>query len=346
MNTYIDEAGVFVVPANRQQYVCCLVGLTVPSMQERDIFFDFLRLRDQWGRPEVEVKGSSLSESQIAEVVELLRTRDVVAEVVAIDMARHTDAGISAFKEAQAASLTKNLTAAHHPNLVRQAASLQGRWGALPNQLFVQSYLIIALIRDLIQTTTLYYSQRLPSELAQFGWVIDAKDKAITEMERIWTTVVLPILETHALSEPLLFLKEADYSHFQRFLIDEATTDPDTRRHADWLKQHTGQDRTFSGIDARLLMEEHRRFANSRDELGLQLADVIANAFYRTLNGALRAEGWNELGTLLIARRRTALHFVELLTNADERSGVRLVDHPIADVVRHIEQKARSLWSR
>lgn len=179
-----------------------------------------------------------------------------------------------------------------------------------------------------------------------FRWVIDAKDKRLTEMERIWTSVVLPILETHALAKPLLLLKDADYSHFQRFLIDDVTASADVKPHIDWLKQHTRQDDAFSGVDARPLMEEHRRFADSRHELGLQLADVIANAFYRTLNGTLQVEGWNDLGALLIAWRSSAIHFVELTLEAGERSGVRLIDHPMADTVRHIEQKARSLWSR
>jgi hypothetical protein len=345
VNIYIDEAGVFVVQTNRPQYVCCLVALMIPASKEAETFYDFLRLRDQWKRPQIEVKGSSLSESEIAEVVDLLRTREVTAEVVAIDMARHTDVAISTFKQAQASVLTKGLTPAHHPEFVRGAEALRARWLALPNQLFVQSFMVIGLIRDLLQTATLYYSQRLPSELARFRWVIDAKDKNITEMEKIWTTVIAPILETQALTQPWLFLIDADYSHFQRFMIDETTSDQDAKRHIDWLSQRTNQGHKFSGVDARPLMEEDRRFADSRNELGLQLADVVASAFYRALNGTLVRQGWECLGQLLIARRPAALHFVELSPDTG-KVGIRIIDHPMADIVQHIERSARSMWAR
>lgn len=347
MNIYIDEAGVFIVPSGRSQFICCLLALVIPSSQEAGLFYDFLRLRDEWPHPAVEIKGSSLNESQIAAVVECLRSRDTLVQFVAIDMARHADPAISAFKEAQAARLTKNLTAAHYPRLVGQIRDLQARWLSLPNQLFVQTFMTIVLIRDILQVTTLYYSQRLPQELGHFHWVIDAKDKKTTKMESVWTSVVLPILETQGLSEPLTLLKGTDYSHFKRFLIDETTAADGVKRHIDWLKQQAGHTEAFSGVDIRPIMEEDRQFASSRDMLGLQLADIAVNAFYRTLNGTLQPQGWHNLGTLLIARPpAAAIHFIELAMDPRERSGVRLVDHPMAEVVRQLEGKARSIWSQ
>jgi len=121
----LDEAGVFVVPEKRERYVCCHVALLIPSSQAELVLYEFLRLRDLWGRTQIELKGSSLDEAQIAAVVELLLKFDVIVRVVAIDMAEHTEAAVTQFKEAQAAAVTKNLTLEHKPGLVKQMEELR-----------------------------------------------------------------------------------------------------------------------------------------------------------------------------------------------------------------------------
>ena len=343
MHVYIDEAGVFVVPEKRERYVCCHVALLIPSSQAELVLYEFLRLRDLWGRTQIELKGSSLDEAQIAAVVELLLKFDVIVRVVAIDMAEHTEAAVTQFKEAQAAAVTKNLTLEHKPELVKQMEELRDRWRALPNQLFVQSLTAIILVKDAIQTGTLYYCQRLPQELAEFRWVIDAKDRKITDFEKLWTTVILPVLESQSVTTPLVFSTGADYSHFRRFFYDEATADPEARQHVEWLRQLVGPRETFNGVDLRKLLEEHRAFANSQNSLGVQLVDVIGSAFFRALNGTLAQKAWARLGALLVKEAPATIHFIAL-SAAGRPAGVTAVEHPSAEIVRQIEAQARSMW--
>src|SRR6516164_408742 len=105
MKIYIDEAGPFVPPKGKHRYSLVL-ALVVPAATEADLFYQFLRLRDEWPEKGVEIKGSKLNEKQTAQVMELLAAHEVIAEYHAIDMSLHADEVIEEFKERQAAALT------------------------------------------------------------------------------------------------------------------------------------------------------------------------------------------------------------------------------------------------
>ena len=80
MRIYIDEAGGFVVPPRVRPYAYSLVfSLAVPSVVETELLYEFIRLRDGWPRPAVEIKGSQLDESQAAEVLALVSRYDILA---------------------------------------------------------------------------------------------------------------------------------------------------------------------------------------------------------------------------------------------------------------------------
>src|SRR5713101_5701168 len=108
MNIYIDESGGFVAPRERGSLMSCVCALTVPASRERALFYDFLRLRDSWSRHEIELKGRSLDEKQIADVLKLLDSYDLVAEVVGIDMATHREADVLSFKFRHAECITQH----------------------------------------------------------------------------------------------------------------------------------------------------------------------------------------------------------------------------------------------
>ncbi len=210
MNIYVDESGAFVVPKGRDHLVCCVAGLVIPTRQEPDLFFDFLRLRDQWPVNQIEPKGSQLAEAQIAAVIDLLVSRGALLQVVATDMALYNDARLDALRRDQASRVLKHITPEHQPRLVSQLTELRDRWLAVSNQLFVQSVLTIHLLEELLQTATLFYTLWEPAELGSFKWTIDAKDRIVTNVERVWKTLLMPILQTGSLKKPLMLLKEGN----------------------------------------------------------------------------------------------------------------------------------------
>jgi len=196
MNIYIDEAGVFVVPSKDRCSISCVGGLVLPRQSVIKIFGDFCRLKESWGIKSDEVKGSRLSESQVNSLVTLLAQYDVIFHVVAIDMNKQSSKAISNHKFAQARNLTKNLTPEHKPGLIEGIKKLRNDLETLPSQLYVQAVCTFELVNDLLQTTTLYYAQRSPEELGDFKWYIDAKDKKVTPYEILWTTIVLPMIQS------------------------------------------------------------------------------------------------------------------------------------------------------
>jgi hypothetical protein len=171
------------------------------------------------------VKGSSLSEIEIAGVIELVGHYEVVFDVRAIDMGQHDAARITTFQDRQSAAVTDRITNAHHPSWQKWRAETERRMRRLSPQLFAQCMVTIYLVLDLIQVATLYYAQRMPDELGRFRWRIDPKDpNRRTELEQLWTDVIFPIGQTQSMGDPFSTTHGCDYSAFKRYYIDRKDT--------------------------------------------------------------------------------------------------------------------------
>jgi hypothetical protein len=215
----------------------------------------------------------------------------------------------------------------------------------MPNQLFVQLYLTIELVDRVIQTATLYYSQRIPKELGQFNWVVDRKDRELTAMERLWTTLIVPIGQTRALTEPFITVKEGDYAHFDRFRL--AIEGSDRAKEVQWLEENAafpkghGQPRRI--VDMKKVLQESFRFADSENDLGLQLADIVASACRRAFNGNLQQIGWEKLGRLLV-KKDGKPPTIGLLTAQQAVGRDRRMHEAPAQVWLTLDSTAKSMW--
>jgi hypothetical protein len=302
MRIYIDEAGSFVAPPNAVNSFSLVLALVVPTAREDELFYEFLRLRDSWPSRGIEIKGSSLDEKQAAEVVSLVGGYDILMDFVAVDMMSHPKAIIDDFKARQADAITAHVTRDHYSEFILQLIGMERTIREMPNQLFVQAQLTIQLILKIMQNAILYFVQRLPAELGDIAWIIDRKNHTITEMEETWTTIILPMGESHFMKEPFIALIGADYSFFVRYQVDLAA-DEKMARHVDWVDKtygERGSSRTGRIIDAKRLLTEQLKFADSRDSLGLQLADILASTLRRGLNSRLGPSGWAGLGKLVV----------------------------------------------
>jgi hypothetical protein len=307
MQVYIDEAGNFVPQASGLSLFSLVLALVVPSSVETKLFAEFSELLSTWPHSEAEIKGSKLDETQAAQLIDLVSRHDVFVNFFAVDMATHGESVVSAFKARQAAGITANLTPEHHPPIAAQLQELAAAIRKMPNQLFLQAFLMIELVLKVIEESTLYYVQRLPTELGNIAWIIDQKNRTITEMENTWSTLVLPMSESHFAKKPLVCLKEADYSHFDaRYGI--APDDLEMKRHATWTREAYGISKTdrSPGLNAGLLLSEQREFKDSASSPGLQLADMLATILRRAFNNHLQSAGWSGFGRLVIANNSTS----------------------------------------
>jgi Protein of unknown function (DUF3800) len=314
MKIYIDEAGSFLPPRSARTSFSLVLALLIPDDIEKVLFYEFMRLRDSWPNQAIEIKGSSLNESQAAELIDLVSEYDVLVQFMALDLDTHPDLVVTAFKDKQADAVTKGVTRQHQPGMVLQLYQLGESVRAMPNQLFLQAFAMWLLLIRTIREGTLYYVQRKPYELGDIGWVIDRKDRTITQMEATWTTLILPMSEKIFAIESFKMIRGEDYSSFHaRYGFTEATANPEMLRHMRWVRSFHGMpDGPVRGIDSNRLLTEQRTFADSRDSIGLQLCDMLAAILRRALNGQLQQHGWKDFGKLLIRHHNPSDGFVQV----------------------------------
>src|SRR5256885_17202555 len=106
MRIYIDESGLFLPPNPPRSLFSLVLALIIPSGIEKDLFYEFLRLRDAWPCSGIEIKGSSLNESQSAELLRLMLRYDTLVQFKALDMNTHPDSLVAEFRNRQADAVT------------------------------------------------------------------------------------------------------------------------------------------------------------------------------------------------------------------------------------------------
>lgn len=217
MYIFIDESGGFQVPVKAKPHaISCVAALVIPENFAKTLFTKFRRIIRPWKGSGREVKGSQLTEEQVATILKLLKRFDVIVIAACLDMGLHTKAGIEAHKNEQAECFLEAAQGTK-PEMRRDLEDLSARIRALSNQLYAQAMVLNEVVRKTYLSSTLYYVQRIPSTLGSFKWRVDAKDTAITNYEKLWMKIVLPALQTHSLREPMVQLKGADYSAFSKF---------------------------------------------------------------------------------------------------------------------------------
>jgi hypothetical protein len=154
-------------------------------------------------------------------------------------------------------------------------------------------------------------------------------------MENTWSTLVIPMSESHFATKPLLSLRGADYSHFDaRYQVK--SDDAEVARHVEWVRQAygiPGMERPPS-LNSTLLLSEQRDFADSAGSLGLQLADMLATILRRALNNRLQLSGWQHFGRLLIANN-SPTPFLQL--GPPNGGGQRLTGQQVEQVWRALK---------
>jgi hypothetical protein len=258
----------------------------------------------------------------------MLAKNDALFEVTAIDLSIHDDSDLVGHRAAQAEGLTSKLTDEHRASLVEEIWELRRALERMPIQLYVQSTLTFELVKRIVEHGTLYWAQRAPRELGAFHWVIDAKDKQLTQWERWWSLIVMPSIQSKSLRKPLPMMESADYSYLERFMIPIP----------EYLKPHIKDDRSeSSGLDFGKVLRESFRFSPGR-EPGLELADIVVNATRRALIGNLALSGWRNIPRLMIHRKQQYIHFVALMRKPPARR-----PRSYAPVLRHFHRNGKSM---
>lgn len=329
MHIFVDESGTFSSP--EKAAVSAVGALVVPDRRLPYLLKRYATLRSSLPQDKGEVKGRLLSEEQVGQVVSLLKKMGAFFEVVTTDMSLNSEGVVDVHKRGQVEGITKTLTGEHHPTLVAESWKLREQLEAMAPQLYVQSVLTFELVATVLRHATLYYAQRMPRELEFFRWVIDAKDACqITPWEEWWSLVVMPMLQSKFLSEPMWHLTEgADYSHFDRKFSTEL---------GDFHRSLMPDRQTDEGTDIKKIMTDSFRFS-SQAEPGLELVDILTNAVRRGMVGNLERGGWKNIPSLMLHRKG---HYIRLLTLGTEEDATGR-DFPYAAMLQHFKTGGLSL---
>lgn len=332
MNIYIDEAGVFVKPTQNKCAVSAVGALILPEDKTRIIFSKFEALKSKWDLKDTEVKGSQLNEFQVNSVIEILQKYNVMFEVVAIDMNIQIEDDMTTHKLDRAQKMISCITDEFNETLIKNLYKTKDEIESLPNQLYIQTSLIIELLIQVFQKTMLNFSLKKPQELGLFKWIVDAKDVNITTSEKIWKTLILPLAQSRSFDEPLLMIKEGDYSHFFK-----------NRKRGDipnYLIQHISDKDPNDFFDLNSVYS-NRKFENSKNNFGVQLADILITSIRRSMNGNLQKDGWKNFGNIIVMGRNQSITLMNMSNNSDLKKYE--IDPPYFEVIKYLDKTSKSI---
>lgn len=195
MHIYVDESGIFGNPANKPNVASLVVALTVPSTYKAKLFQKFRELAATLPTEDGEVKGRLLDEEQIASVLRPLAKFDCIVEINVIDLGIHTDDQLAEYQKGICEIIAGWATDDRPEEFKKRVAEIAAALQKPKSPLFVESFLLMVLIPRILNISMNYYARRLPKELASYHWVIDAKEKFVTDFERAWYTTIFPSVE-------------------------------------------------------------------------------------------------------------------------------------------------------
>lgn len=299
MRIFIDESGTF-TGYGRSSSLSAVGALIVPDSKLAGLEKEWRKLRRTFPLIRGEVKGSKLSETQVAQTVALLFRFDCLFEVVAIDLGRHDEDEVRLHRDGQARLLTANITDAHSVYIRQHVNDLQSRLCTMALQNYVQSVAALKLLHGVLGHAMLYYVQRRPRELGNFSWIIDGKDSdnRLTPWEKWWSSIMLPLLQSQSMDEPGTHLEGADYRHFAKY------------ESAGWPEYLPAVEQVEDPrhINIKKIFEDLR--FSSDPKPGLEMVDVLTNGVRRALIGHLQPQGWRPIRTLMVHRDQ---HYIDMI---------------------------------
>jgi hypothetical protein len=326
LHIYIDESGTFNTREDGSS-VGVLGALVITEGQLQDFKRSYVQLRPLLPKDKGEVKGRLLGESDVKRVVRCALRAGLIYEATVIDLLPEHSAAVEAHRTGQCEGLTRSLTPQHQPSMIEGVWGIRRQLESMPLQLYVQAVGILDLMWCTLENATMYYSLREPQALAQFHWVVDAKDPSgKTLSEEWWSKVLMPMTQARSLREPFQQFDFGDYSHMATeempipdYLVKEL---PDLRGKTGIKMNNAFKDITFSA-----------------DALpGLEVVDVLTNALRRAVMGRLAQAGWQDIGGTMIHRKRPT--YVKMVGFGQDE---RVVRPDVAKVLRQLSKVGRPM---
>lgn len=332
MFIYIDESGSF-VPSSSTNSWNVVVAYVLPEATRKHAENFLRKLKLSSGRTySEEMKLKDLSEEQIRSFVSNLGFLDSIIFASCIDLGSQEPDVIASHKSAQVDKIRKNKSRMIYEEGREMIEDLAFRVERLSPQLYTQMVAQIDLLNQVHRSSTLYYAQRIPATLGSFRWRIDEKNSSRPLFEETMRHMAPPMLQTRSLKEPAIFVNEFDYSHYERAFGFSAGEIPT------YLQEESGI-QIYSGSNLGKVLRDFN-FVRSHDVPGIQIADLLASSFRRTLRNEFEDSlGMAKLLGRLTVQRAKPQPPINLISLSKDQ---RVYGH-VVDVVQAIETATRPM---
>jgi hypothetical protein len=336
VHIYIDESGIFSNPAKKPNVASVVAALVIPSQHKVRVFTEFEKLSANWPHVDGEIKGRALNERQITATAKLLQKYNCVVEMNVIDIGIHTDDELDKYQKQMCDQIAGWATKEHSEEFKKLVEDISAALQEPKNQVFVELFLLTLLIPRVLSVAVNFYARHIPKELKAYHWVIDAKDKQITDYEDAWSSIILTSIEHQTKQTPLIRIENGDYSYLEPyFKLPE-----DLVRRAERGLAGDGDKAAFNVTP---IMED-LKFLDSKDVIGLQLADIVANASQRALNGKLPNGGYEEIGGLMVKQQEPAIRIIRMDPTVKELTKIK-VESPLHGPINKMLEHTKALYA-
>ena len=329
----IDESGSFVSANTRNSW--CVVAAYVFSERIKSRSSAALKkLKRATGVSEQqEIKLKHVSEENYFQFLFELSKLNGVLFAVATDSHLNTNEILIEHRTVQANKIRENVPRMIYEEGKKAITTLSDELESLSPQLYAQLQCQIVLFNDILHRAILYYVQRDPYTLRKYKWRIDQKNITKTTYEHAVEKVACPILQTISFREPMIFLKEADYSHMDPFIYSEDEV-------PGYLEEAYGK-KLEDGVNLGKMIRDDMDFPNSKLDLSVQIADLLAAGIRKCLrseftNNALASR---MLGRLMLGniKDKYPIQFVGFGKDGET------VDDKVARVMAGFERTAKGI---
>lgn len=335
MNIYIDESGSFVsAPAKCSWNVVAAVVAPESSRKDLHAAIKSLKLATTT-RVSDEVKLGSLSEHQYLNFLRDLTRTQVILFAIATDDGVNDPGKLLRHQQVQVAKIRENIPRMKYEGGKQGVALLADQLERISPQLYAQLICQVDLLHDIVGRSINYFAQRIPGTLSAFRWRIDQKNTSKTTFEDAFEKIAPALLQTRSFHEPAAKVEGFDYRRMAPFEY----TDDDV---PEYLKAEYGL-HIEHALKIGKVLRDNLKFEDSRSNVGIQVADLLASGLRRCLRGQFEAnrEVAIALGKLSLQNQRGKfpIHLVSFSEDED-------ADSKAADVVKIMAQESRAMLTR
>jgi hypothetical protein len=277
MFIFVDESGTFTHSIDQDSW-CIVAAYVIPEYLRRkvDALMNDVRRRANKG---AETKLKHLSDEEYGWFLSELKKIGGLAFAVATDVSLHRRSEIENHKNAQVAKIIEHRDKLMHEKARQDLTEISVELKNLPMQLYVQLICQIHLFHQIITLATLYFVQRHPQALGSFRWRLDQKSKEPTAYEDNFRKILPVMLQTLSLTEPMIVLKDENYSYFEHFMYPKGL-EPTYLRDLYGIQMRGG-----SATNIGKIVTEDFHLLNSEKSAGIQVADLLSSGLRRLLRG-------------------------------------------------------------